>query len=151
MGIPDTENQAAEGTPALVLIFAVMTILWSLLTFLGSILPALHLIDPSDGFLIEVPAWIDYSVLGMSALKFVAAILLIKMWKVGFYLYAVAELCVAILNVIYGISLYEWAEGSASASGGIDPTLVVIIFMAVQMALSIVWVGGHSAHLHKMR
>ena len=39
-----------------------MTILWSLLTFLGSILPALNLIDPSDGFLIEVPAWIDYSI-----------------------------------------------------------------------------------------
>ena len=140
---------ASQPRPVLVTVLAIFTIVGTVFTFgyagLTELLPELKANN------VPLPAWINVLSYILAVGKLVAAILLIRMKRIGFYLYAALEGVSAVLSIIGGkIGVDYMDTGFVNPQLPFDPTIIVMVFVGVGIGLSIAFIGGYAAHLSKM-
>lgn len=83
--------------------------------------------------------------------KGLGAYLILKMRKIGFYLYAVCEVLVAFFSIIGLQSQLAWLESyPMPATAAFDPETALILGTGFFLLMSLVWIGVYASHLQKM-
>ena len=144
------DETPATSRPTLVTILAVLTLIWSGAYFaymgLEAISPELELQS------IELPAWITIILVATQLGKTAAAILLLRMKRIGFFAYAGLEVISAIASIISGKIAMEYMDSTyVNPDLPYDPKFFVLILMGMSVGLSVLFIGGFAAHLAKMR
>lgn len=143
-------NPPAQSRPLLVHILAVLTILGAIAAY-GYALVKLAAPEIAQNE-VPLPAWIPITSFLLTAGKVVAAIFLIRMRRIGFYLYAGFESLYAIMVIVESKFQLDYIEtGYVNPSIPFDPNFFVLLLAGVSIGLTIVFIGGHAVHLSKMR
>lgn len=136
--------------PTLVTILAILTFVGSG-AYLGyvalsGLVPELELQS------IELPMWITATTIVAQVGKTIAAILLLRMQRLGFYIYAGLEVISAIASIVSGKITMEYMDSTyVNPDLPFDPKFFVLVVMGMSIGLSILFIGGFAAHLGKMR
>ncbi|MEY3441788.1 MAG: hypothetical protein RLZZ519_69 [Bacteroidota bacterium] len=144
------DNTLPKPRPVLVSILAILTILGAVFAFgfagLQALVPDLSRNE------VPLPAWVTIAAFVVIAFKVVAAILLLRMRKMGFYLYAGFETLSALLAIVEGkIGMDYLDSGFALDNLPIDASVLILLTVGIRIGLSILFIGGHAAHLGKMK
>jgi hypothetical protein len=135
--------------PTLVTLLAVITIIGVVFTFglagLKELIPELARND------VPLPVWVTATTFLMVLGKLVAAIFLLRMRRIGFFLYATFESISAILSIIGGKIGMDYLDSSfINPDFPIDPKVMMLLVVGFGIGLSILFIGGHASHLSKM-
>lgn len=143
-------TSAAQPRPFLVLILAILTILGAFFTY-GYALVKMAAPEIAQNE-VPLPAWITVTSFVLTAGKVVGAILLLGMRRMGFYLYAGFEAIYAVMVIVESKYQLDYMEtGYVNPSIPFDPNFFVLLLAGISIGLTIVFIGGHAAHLSKMR
>ncbi|MFN8393146.1 MAG: hypothetical protein U0176_00580 [Bacteroidia bacterium] len=143
-------NPTAQPRPLLVLILAILTILGAVTTY-GYALVKLAAPEIAMNE-VPLPAWIPITSFVLVAGKVVSAIFLLRMRKIGFYMYAAFESIFAIMVIVESKFQLDYMEtGWVNPNIPFDPSFFVLLLAGVSSGLTIAFIGGHAAHLSKMR
>jgi hypothetical protein len=142
-------NSLSKPRPVLVTVLAIFTILGAVFTFgfglLKEVVPEIAYND------VPLPAWITITTYVLVTGKLVAAILLLRMRKIGFYLYAAFESIAAVLSIIGGKISMEYMDSTyVNPNLPFDPKVLMLFIVGMGIGLSILFIGGYAAHLNKM-
>lgn len=143
-------KDASQPRPTLVTILAILTLIGAVLTLgyqgLKEMIPELERNE------VPLPSWITVVTYAMTALKVLGAILLLGMRRAGFFLYACAETVSAVMVILGGKYTLEYMDVSfVNPNLAFDPQVFAIVFIGMSIGFSILFIGGHAAHLGKMR
>ena len=144
------ENTAPTTTPrpTLVTLLAVFTFIGTAAYF-GWLL--LGWLVPQFAQQEDWPLWVVVTICIGQAGKFVAAILLLKMRRMGFFLYTGMELVSATMGIIGSKVTMDYMDSSyVSPDLQFDPKIMVIGLLCMSIGLSIIYIGGFASHLSKM-
>ncbi len=144
------DNTLPRPRPILVTLLAIMTIIGAVFAFglagLKELIPDLGRND------VPLPLWISATGYVMSLGKLVAAIFLLGMRRIGFFLYAAFETISAIMSIIGGKIGMDYLDTSFSNPDvPIDPKVLMMFVVGLGIGLSILFIGGFAAHLSKMK
>lgn len=143
-------NTEIAPRPVLVTLLAILTIVGIILglgfDLIKRAIPELSVND------IELPLWLTIGSYAMSLLKFIAAILLLRMRRIGFFMYAIGESIAAVFSMIGGKIGMDYLDTSYSNPDiPFDPKVLLLFVIGLGVGLSIVFIGGYGAHLSKMK
>ena len=101
---------------------------------------------------VEWPVWITATLYVTQIGKTIGAFFLLKMRRMGFFLYTGLEVVSAIMSMIGGkITMDYMDSGYINPAIGFDPKMAALVMLAMGMGISIAFIGGFAAHLSKMR
>lgn len=144
------DDSLSPARPTFVTILAIFTIIGTVMYFGWIGLTAL--VPELSGQEVDVPVWLTIGAYVTQLGKFVAAILLLKMCKIGFYLYAGLEVLSTICALLIGKVNMDYIDSSyVNPSFPMDPKVVVLVAMGMWVGMAILFVGGYATHLQKMR
>lgn len=136
--------------PTLVSVLAILTLVGNGLYFANELLVAA--IPGLDFSFVELPTWVVAVTYVASVVKVVAAILLLRMRKVGFYTYVASELATAAMAIVNMRLALDYTDSTTTNPLlNFDPALLPIVGLCLSLGLSIAFIGGFGAHLGKMR
>lgn len=145
---PDPSNAAAR--PPLLLILAVLTVLWSLFTLVGGLLPSEDFSGWSEG-MPQSPGWVTALTMVSAVIKGGGAVLLLLMRRWGFYAYLAGELLTTALNIKTGFDLMTWSGETNTSAMAINPALMAVGLVGGMLLLSVIWVGAFAHYLPRLR
>lgn len=136
--------------PILVLILAILTIVGSILGLgYAAMKEAIPDLGAND---VPMPVWVNAITYAMLVGKLVAAIFLIMMRRLGFYLYCVFEGISAMMSIVGGKIGMDYMDTSYVNPGiPFDPRVLMMVIVGIGIGLSIAFIGGYAAHLSKMK
>lgn len=150
----DMDELQEARRPALITVFAILTLIGTLLTVVSLFVPFDFLTSgaPSNIQPPEMPGYITYGQFVLALLKGAAAILLLQMRKMGFYMYAAAESVYVVLSIIGAKLGLDWVETiPLQPNMPIDPGTLIIAATGISLLVSLVWIGGYASQLNKMQ
>jgi energy-converting hydrogenase Eha subunit A len=144
------DPEASFVRPGLVTVLAVFTFIGTAAYFLYELIVlALPEIAYSEA---ELPVWVTAVIWTTQVVKTVAAVLLLGMRKVGFYIYAISEFVAAIMTILTAKASMDYMDSSfVNPDLAFDPKIVPLVLAGMSLGLSIVFIGGFATHLGKMR
>jgi hypothetical protein len=150
MNANSVNNPELDQRPTLVSVLAILTIVGTAFYFgyclLKAAVPEISMQE------VELPLWMTISNCVIQLGKLAAAFLLLRMRRIGFFLYAGLETTSAILTMIGGKMTMDYMDSSyVNPSLNFDPKILVLAMLGMSIGLSIAFIGGFAAHLSKMR
>jgi hypothetical protein len=143
------DNSLPKPKPVLVTILAILTILGTAFTFIYALLQ--EAVPELQANEVPLPTWLTITTYILAAGKLVAAIFLLRMKRIGFYLYATFESIAAVLSIVGGKIGMEYMDSSyVNPNLPFDPKVFMIFVIGLGIGLSIAFIGGYAAHLSKM-
>jgi hypothetical protein len=143
--IPETKPQR----PIIITVFAIFT-------FIGCGIAIITAFVPADLFSRGLqspppipPKWIGLVGAALSVVKILGAWQMLKMNKIGFYLYAAGEVAVAALSILTLRVMMDLYEGYVNRAP-VDPEWLLKISTGFGLVLSIVFIGVYASQLKKM-
>lgn len=144
------DNALPKPRPVLVSLLAILTIVGAIFSFGFAGLQAL--VPELSRNSVPIPIWLTTIAFVLIAGKLVAAILLLRMRRIGFFMYAGLESLAAILSIIEGKIGMDYLDAGYTLDRlPIDPALLILLSVGFRIGLSILFIGGHAAHLGKMK
>jgi len=88
----------------------------------------------------------------LSVIKLIGVYFIFRMMKVGFYLYAAGEVAVAGLLLYQAKQSIDYYDGMIfSEDVPMDPAIFIVVFTAILVIGSIVWISVYASQLKNMR
>ncbi|MEM0999633.1 MAG: hypothetical protein AAGN35_21425 [Bacteroidota bacterium] len=146
--IPDPQTPPQR--PAVITVFAILSIIGCALAILGMFISNdlftqdLTVQPPSP------PDWIKYAGGALAIVKLIGAIQMLKMQRLGFYLYAAGEAATAILGIISARIVLDLLSGF-DIPGPVDLRTTLFISTGISLVLSVVFIGVYASQLKNMR
>ncbi len=143
-----TDQEQSLKRPTMVTVLAILTIAGSVFYF-GYLLMTMFVPDLNT---VETPAWMNITTLVAQIGKIVAAILLLRMSKIGFYLFALLETVATVIFLLACKLTMDYMDSSfVNPDLNFDPKVFVLVFMGMGIGLAIIFIAGFASYLGTMR
>ncbi len=149
MNANSSTDSIIQPRPMIVTILAIFTIVGTVL-YLGFLLikPLIPEIGAQE---VDLPTWMDVSNVGLSLGKLVAVLLLMRMRRIGFFLYTILEVVAATVTIIGSKLTMDFMDSSfVNPDIDFDPKILVLAMLGMSIGLSIIFIGGFASQLSKM-
>ncbi len=134
--------------PTLVTVLSILTIAGSVFYF-GYLLMTMFVPDLNT---VETPLWMNITTLVAQIGKIAAAILLLRMSKIGFYLFVVLETAATIIFLLSSKMTMDYMDSSfVNPDLNFDPKVFVLVLMGMGIGLAIIFIAGFASYLSRMR
>ena len=144
------EQQSQDNQrPAIITIFAILTIIGVVMTIVSALMPS-NMFMSSFQNTPELPGWITVGSLCLAGVKLLAAILLLKMKRMGFFLYVVAESASAILQIIGSRIMLDLLSPFEAPDMPISMDVIILITTVFSLIISLVFILAYASQLNKM-
>lgn len=146
-----TDIQSGRERPTVVTVFAILTLVYVGVTLLLALLP-LDLVGGNSPYATpERNPTLQVLDILLALGKGAGAYYLLKMKRLGFYLYTVCEVGVVILSIVYMQQQLDWLEEyPVPSSAPFDPSMAVIGGVGLSLVFSLIWIGVYASNLSKM-
>ncbi|MEM7037090.1 MAG: hypothetical protein AAF570_08945 [Bacteroidota bacterium] len=149
----DAYNQsgAENPRPTILTVFAILTLVGSGLFLLFAIAPIDLGVDQSS-MRPEPPIWMKIGEIATLIAKIAGALLILRMMKIGFYVYAVAETILAVLIVISAKMNIDFIRDNAViVDGPLSAEMLNLVSAGVMTVLTLVWIGVYATNLKHLK
>ena len=148
----EDDNNAMYQKPTRPTLITVLTILTLVGSGIGIILDSAYLIGQNMGrSTIEYPIWLPVLGILFSAGKIVAAVLMAKMRKIGFFIYLPLEAGIACLSILSGRIQMDYMDSSfVNPDMPFDINIITIVTTGLWVLASIGFLIGYATQLGKM-
>ena len=136
--------------PVIITVFAIFTIIGCAMAILGAFIPTGLFTRDLTYSPPQPPAWIGYVGALLAVMKLVGALQMLKMRRIGFFLYAAGESASAIISIVSARIVLDLMAGF-DMPGPIDLNLILIITTGVNLLLSVVFIAVYGSQLKNMR
>lgn len=145
------QNSTSDKRPQLITVFAVLSLIGIGLALIFAVAP--DNIFNGEGATASPPRDPSFQVLDviLGLIKLVGVIFILRMTKLGFYLYAAAEIAVAgmlLYQAKLSIDFYDTMIFSEDVP--MDPAVFIVVFTAILIIGSILWVSVYASELKNM-
>lgn len=138
--------------PAIITVFAILTLVSCGMALIFALVP--DNIFNGSGDVPSPPRDPGFQIADvvLAAVKIAGAIFLLRMQKIGFYIYTIAEVAVVgLLLYTTKESLDYYDQMIFPSDLAMDPAIFIIITAVVLIISSIVWIGVYASQLKNMR
>lgn len=135
--------------PSLITVMCILTLVGSAI---GIVTDVISLFSIQVGSVVlPYPIWLPALGLLFGFGKIAAAIFLLRMKKIGFYIYAPAEVGIACLTMISGKIQMDYMDDSfVNQTLPFDPSILTMATTGLWVILSIAFLIGYASQLNKM-
>ncbi len=143
-------NELENQRPKIITLFVTLTFLFCGIMILFAVVPDSVFNPDNNPDNVRNP-YIQFGDVAISLIKIIGGILLLRMKKMGFYLYTLGEIAYVAMLIPQTLDEIEKADNYMfPADMPVDPAILVAGFSGLLILCSIIWISVYASRLRQM-